>query len=167
MREARRPIKGSRSLLRGRWRGLDCPMAKKSAVVCRASHVSGILIGLVLAGAASPAAAQRVPFERTYQVGANAVLDVSTVSGKIEVTGGETVRVTVAGTATVRVGWNVPANALDIARRVAANPPVEQDGGTLRLRPPASDEEQRAITIAYQVTVPRGTTVKTQSDSGA
>jgi Toastrack DUF4097 len=142
-------------------------MPKKSAIVRRLPCSIGAVTGLVLVAIAAPAAAQRVPFERTYEVGANAVLDVSTVRGRIEVTGGETDRVTVAGTATVRVGWNVPANAVEIVRRVAANPPVEQDGSTLRLRPPSSDEELRAVTIAYQVTVPRGTAVKTQSDSGA
>jgi Putative adhesin len=142
-------------------------MPKMSAVVRRSAGSIGALTGLLLAAIATPAAAQQMPFERTYEVGANAVLDVSTERGRIEVTGGETDRVTVTGTATVRIGWNVPANAVDIARRVAANPPVEQDGSTLRLRPPSTDEERRAVTIAYRVTVPRGMAVKTQSDSGA
>jgi len=137
-----------------------------SAVVRRSAGSIGAVTGLLLT-IATPAAAQRMPFERTYQVGASAVLDVSTERGRIEVTGGETDRVTVTGTATVRIGWNVPANAVDIARRVAANPPVEQDGSTQRLRPPSTDEERRAVTIAYRVTVPRGMAVKTQSDSGA
>ena len=70
-----------------------------------------------------------MPFERTYQMGANGVLDVSTARGRIEIVGAETDRVTVTGTATVRIGWNVPANAVEIAKRVAANPPVEEDGG--------------------------------------
>src|SRR4030095_17031550 len=103
-------------------------MPKKSAIVRRLPCSIGAVTGLVLVAIAAPAAARRVPFERTYEVGANAVLDVSTVRGRIEVTGGETDRVTVAGTATVRVGWNVPANAVEIVRRVAANPPGGQDG---------------------------------------
>ena len=89
-------------------------MPKKSAIVRRLPCSIGAVTGLVLVAIAAPAAAQRVPFERTYEVGANAVLDVSTVRGRIEVTGGETDRVTVAGTTTVRVGWNVPANAVEI-----------------------------------------------------
>jgi hypothetical protein len=32
------------------------------------------------------------------------------------------------GTATVRVDWNVPANAADLARKVAEIPPIQHEG---------------------------------------
>jgi hypothetical protein len=73
----------------------------------------------------------------------------------------------VKGTATVRHGLSVPTEAYEIAKRVAANPPIQQDGATLRLRPPSAADEQRAVTVAYEVSVPRGTVVKTNSNSGA
>jgi hypothetical protein len=122
--------------------------------------------GLLLASAV-PASAQRVAFERTYAVGASPTLDVSTIRGKIDVSVGDADRMTVRGTATVRLGLSLPANAYELVKRVAADPPIQQEGATLRLRPPSGADEQRAMTVAYDVLVPRGTVVKTNSDSGA
>jgi hypothetical protein len=117
--------------------------------------------------AATTASAQRFPFERTYSVPADGVLDVLTQRGAIDVSTGGAGQVIVRGTATVRFGINVPANALDLAKRVAANPPVTQDGATIRLRPPTKDDERSAVTISYRVIVPAGTQVRTETDSGA
>jgi len=119
------------------------------------------------AGSASPALAQRFPFERSFDVSGPSVLDVSTIRGKIDVTVGEPGRVVVAGTATVRVDWNVPANAPDLARNVADNPPIQREGQTLRLRPPSDAAAQRAVTVSYQVRVPPDTEVTAASESGA
>jgi len=114
----------------------------------------------------SAAFAQRVTFERTMDVSAPATLDVSTVRGKIEVVAGPAGRIVVAGTATVRVGWDVPANAEEIARRVAAAPPIEQVANTVRLRDPTDRDAQRAVTVSYRVRVPAETRVQTTSNSG-
>lgn len=129
-----------------------------SACVCAAG---------VLLAAAVPASAQRVAFERTYTVGAAPTLDVSTIRGKIDVSVGDADRIVVRGTATVRYGLSVPAAAYELTKRVAADPPIQHEGATLRLRPPAGADEQRAMTVAYDVSVPRGTVVKSNSDSGA
>ena len=115
------------------------------------------LLPLLAFVVAVPALAQHVPFERTFSVPAAAVLDVQTERGRIEVSAGPTDQVIVRGTATVRLGFNVPANALELARQVAANPPVTQDGATIRLRPPTREDEQRAVTISYRVIVPAAT----------
>jgi hypothetical protein len=122
--------------------------------------------GLLLA-AAVPSSAQRVAFDRTYTVGTAPTLDVSTIRGTIDVSVGDADRIVVKGTATVRYGLSVPSTAYELAKRVAADPPIQQDGATLRLRPPTGADEQRAMTVAYDVSVPRGTVVKTNSDSGA
>ena len=119
------------------------------------------------AGSASPALAQRFPFERSFDVTGPTALDVSTIKGKIEVTVGEPGRIVVSGTATVRVDWNVPANAADLARRVADNPPIQREGQTLKLRPPSDAAEERAVTVSYQVRVPPETDVTAVSESGA
>ena len=110
----------------------------------------------------SPGAA--VPFEQSFDCGPSA-LDVSTIRGKIEVTPGEPGRIVVMGTATVRVDWNVPANAADL-RKVADNPPISRrpDLQVTFSRRPA---EQRAVTVSYQVRVPAETEVATTSESGA
>jgi DUF4097 and DUF4098 domain-containing protein YvlB len=128
-----------------------------------------MLLGIIAVsvGSASPALAQRFPFERSFDVTGPAAVDVSTIRGKIEVTAGEPGRIVVVGTATVRVDWNVPANAADLARKVADNPPIQRDGQTVRLRPPSDAAEQRAVTVSYQIHVPPETEVAATSESGA
>jgi hypothetical protein len=118
-------------------------------------------------GSAAPALAQRFPFERSFDVTGPSLLDVSTIRGKIEVTAGEPGRIVVVGTATVRVDWNVPPNAAELARHVADHPPIQRDGQTLTLRPPTEPAAQRAVTVSYQVRVPPETQVTAASESGA
>jgi hypothetical protein len=133
----------------------------------RNSPSRAVLIAGIVLISAIPAAAQRVSFERSYDVPGGATLDVTTTRGRIDVSAGESARVIVRGTATVRVGLNVPLNAYEIAKAVAANPPIQRDNETIRLRPPTAEEEQRAVTISYEVTVPKGSRVVSVTDSGA
>jgi DUF4097 and DUF4098 domain-containing protein YvlB len=132
-------------------------------------RLGATLLGIIAFGACStsPALAQRLPFERSFDVTGPSALDVSTIRGKIEVTAGEPGRIVIVGTATVRVDWNVPANAADLARKVADNPPIQREGQTVRLRPPSDAAEQRAVTVSYQVRVPPDTEVAAASESGA
>jgi len=76
-------------------------------------------------------------------------------------------QVVVTGAATVRVGLTTPADALERARKVATNPPIEQSGERLRLRSPADPDDNRAMTVNYDVRVPPNTRVMAVSDSGA
>jgi DUF4097 and DUF4098 domain-containing protein YvlB len=75
--------------------------------------------------------------------------------------------VLISGTVTVRVDWNVPANAMDVAKRVAANPPIQHDAQTVRLRSLSDPSEERAVTISYHVRVPADTRVLSRTESGA
>jgi hypothetical protein len=111
--------------------------------------------------------AQRFAFERTIQTAGPTRLDVSTDRGKIDIVAGRPGRVVVEGAATVRVGWNVPANAVEIAKKVAAAPPIEYVDQTVRLRIPADPTAQQAVIVNYRVEVPPGTEVRTRTDSGA
>jgi|SoiMethySBSTD1v2_1073268.scaffolds.fasta_scaffold02885_4 putative adhesin len=125
-----------------------------------------LVAAVMILASSSPALAQRFSFEKTLESKTPAVLDVSTIRGKIDVTVGQAGRVGVAGAATVRVGFNVPVNAVDLARKVAANPPIEREGNTIRLRDPADEAVRRAVTVSYQVQVPPDTAVRAASDSG-
>lgn len=87
--------------------------------------------------------------------------------GKIDIVTGDAGRIVVAGTVTVRVGWDVPADAEALARQVAAAPPIEQAGNTVRLRIPSDRTAQRAVTVSYQVRVPPETVVQATTESGA
>jgi DUF4097 and DUF4098 domain-containing protein YvlB len=115
---------------------------------------------------ATPVLAQRFPFEQRFDARDAAMLDVSTVRGQIDVEVGPPGQVLVTGTVTVRIGWNVPTNAVEIARRLADKPPIERAANTFRLRPPTDATDRRAVTVAYQVRVPPDTTVLAVSESG-
>ena len=128
---------------------------------------SSVVSLLILLAIAAPAAAQRFSFERSFDVPSRVTLDVSTLGGKIEVGAGAPGRVVVKGTATVRVAFDVPANAAQLAQRIADSPPIERDGDVIRLHPPTDPAERRAATVAYDVTVPPGTRVSANSISGA
>ena len=92
------------------------------------------LISLALPGAAF---AQRATFERTFDV-TDAVLNVSTTQGQVDVRGGATNRVIVRGSVSVRLGWDVPSNAAELVRAVAEHPPVTLAGRTVTVQPPTS-----------------------------
>src|SRR5215213_5103916 len=106
----------------------------KIAVVC-ATLCAGMI------AVAGPAVAQRAPFERAFDVPRPVLLDVTTTQGKIEVVPGLAGRIVVAGTVTVRVGVNVPANAAELVDKVAKRPPVTQSGETIRVTLPVDAAE--------------------------
>jgi len=125
-----------------------------------------VAVVVALLMAASPAAAQRLPFQKSLDAAGVTTLDVSTMRGKINVVSGETDRIQIGGAVTVRIGIDVPENSLEIARKIAANPPIDRVGDTVRLRPPAEATERRAVTVNYDVRVPANTKIVSVSDSG-
>jgi DUF4097 and DUF4098 domain-containing protein YvlB len=130
---------------------------------------SGAVLLIGLLSVAAPVSAQRLPFERSFDVGAGASLDVTTAKGKIDVVAGQsqTNRVVINGVVSIRIGLDVPADAAALAQKVAADPPIERSGDAIRITLPSNDRERRAVTISYRVTVPPGTHVRTTSESGA
>jgi DUF4097 and DUF4098 domain-containing protein YvlB len=128
---------------------------------------STLLVAALIA-IASPAAAQRFTFDRSFDAGPDTALDITTERGKIDITTGADDRIVIKGTVTVRVGANVPANALTLARQLADKPTmVEQSGKRVTVQPPQEDEMRRAVTVSYEIRVPAQATVATTSDSGA
>ncbi|MEP6783340.1 MAG: DUF4097 family beta strand repeat-containing protein [Acidobacteriota bacterium] len=128
---------------------------------------AAIVVVCVSTLAPSNAWAQRFGFERSIPVAAGTTLDVATVRGKIDIVAGPPGRIVVKGVATVRVGVDVPSNAVELAQHVAAAPPIEEAGNVVRLREPTEDAARRAVTISYQVQVPPDTPLVTTSESGA
>src|SRR5262245_39543248 len=98
---------------------------------------SSVMSLLILLAIAAPAAAQRFSFERSFETRSPVTLDVSTLGGKITVSAGPAGRIVVKGTATVRAAFDVPANARQLAERIAASPPIERDDDVIRAHPPA------------------------------
>jgi len=125
-----------------------------------------LIVAIALQVAGSPALAQRLPFQKSFDAAGVTTLDVSTIRGKINVVSGETNRIQIGGAVTIRIGIDVPENPLEIAQRIAANPPIERGGDTIRLRPPADARDRKAVTVNYDVRVPANTRILTVSDSG-
>lgn len=130
-------------------------------------HITIALLFAVLISAPRPTKAQDRTFERSFPVTGAAVLDAATDSGAITVRAGSGSSIEVRGRVQVRRGWNVPGNAAELASRVAAAPPLTQDGQTVRLGRIDDETTRRAVTIAYEVTVPPATTVEARTGSGA
>jgi DUF4097 and DUF4098 domain-containing protein YvlB len=128
--------------------------------------IPAVVVVIMLQVAGSPAMAQRLPFQKSVDAAGITTLDVSTIRGKINVVSGETDRIQIGGAVTIRIGLDVPENPLEIAQRIAANPPIERVGDTVRLRPPADERDRRAVTVNYDVRIPANTKILTVSDSG-
>jgi Toastrack DUF4097 len=128
--------------------------------------IPAVVVVVVLQIAVSPAMAQRLPFEKSLDAAGVTTLDVSTIRGKINVVSGEIDRIQIGGAVTIRIGIDVPENPLEIAQKIAANPPIERVGDTIRLRPPADARDRRAVTVNYDVRVPANTKILSVSDSG-
>ena len=126
--------------------------------------VSALLAGILAHG--SQAAAQSFAFDQSFPATATTRLDVTTERGKITVRAGTSAGIVVVGRVSVRVGWNVPRNAVALARATANDPPMTRNGDTVRLRTPSDERTRRAVTMVYEVQVPAGTEVVTRSESG-
>jgi len=130
----------------------------------RAHSIPAALILLI--AIACPAAAQQVSFERHFTTADAIRLEVATLGGRIALRTGPPGEVVVRGTATVRAAFDTPANAMELAQQIAANPPIERIGERIRLEPPATPAQRRAAIIAYDVVLPPGTLVTARSNSG-
>jgi DUF4097 and DUF4098 domain-containing protein YvlB len=128
------------------------------------SRLQSLFAASLITLAPALAGAQPVTFERTRTVGASPTLDVSTGSGNVTVrSGGSTI--VVKGTVEPRSGWGAPSNAAEIAKQIAAAPPIVQAGDAITVG--RLDEAQRkAVSISYEVTVPVATMVAARSGSG-
>jgi beta-lactamase regulating signal transducer with metallopeptidase domain len=103
--------------------------------------------------------ARQLSFDRTLSVSGAAQLEVSTGSGNIHVTRGAGSQIQIHG----RIHVNHEGSE-EQARQIAANPPIEQSGDTIRVG--KHQEHWRGISIDYQIEAPAGTLLAANSGSG-
>jgi DUF4097 and DUF4098 domain-containing protein YvlB len=127
------------------------------------------LVAAAVAAGATPASAQRMPFDRNIDVMPGATLDIATMRGKVYVNVHEKRQFRIEGTVTVRpaAGLRTSASPMDLARRVADRPRIEVEGNLVRMRPQIDLDERRAATVSYEVWVPSDTKVIVTTDTGA
>jgi hypothetical protein len=104
-------------------------------------------------------------FERTFNVSATPDLYVNTGSGNIQVHPGSGNQIHVV--ARIRAGWNVFGGGDEGAiKRIEDNPPVAQDGNTVRIGDTNGRERYNNISIDYDITAPTGVALNLHSGSG-
>ena len=100
-------------------------------------------------------------FQRTLQVSGPVDLDVRTGSGHITVHTGQT--------NTVQINGTIRAHGMDADERVhllETNPPIEQNGNSIRVGHDNDPELFHNISIDYDITVPAATSLHSRTGSG-
>lgn len=128
-------------------------------------------LGLFLLGLGMSAlplsAAPTGHFERTLQVSGPVDLDITSGSGNITVHTGGSGSVSVSAKIHASNSWLFgSADVEDRIRRIEKNPPVEQQGNTIRIGRIEDHELQRNISIDYDLTVPAQTKLSSHTGSG-
>src|SRR5690242_17945886 len=126
-----------------------------------------LAVYVVLAVGLLPArAAVTGHFDRTLKVTGPVDLEITSGSGNITVhTGGND---TVQVSAKIHAGnsWLFGDSSEDRIRKIEQNPPIEQQGNTIRIGRFEDRDLQRNISIDYDVTVPAQTRLNSRTGSG-
>jgi Putative adhesin len=123
---------------------------------------------VLLMGTAAPAlAAVEGGFERTLTVTGAVTLSATSGSGGIDIATGPDGSVHVKGVIRAN-SWG--ASSDEIARAVKAleaNPPIVQQGNTVRIGEIEDERIARLVSVSYTITVPRQTSVTSKTGSGS
>ena len=105
-------------------------------------------------------------FERTLKVSGHVDLDVQTGSGDITVHSGDSSSILVIGHIRAGNSWfSGGLSAEERVKRLEQNPPIEQNGNSIRLGR-IQDQALRNVSISFDVTVPKDTSVESHTGSG-
>jgi DUF4097 and DUF4098 domain-containing protein YvlB len=109
-------------------------------------------------------ASAEATFERTLSVSGSLDIDVNTGSGNISVRPGNAGAVRVVGR--IKARDDSEQGAEEKARYIAANPPIEQTGGIIRIGRIDKAEYRRNVSISYEIEAPAETRLEAKSGSG-
>ena len=130
----------------------------------RATIFSGAFLFAALVASGLPAlASESATFDRSFTVTAPVRLELSNGSGSVEIKGSSDGTVHVHGKVTPG-GWSIFGGSGKNVEEVAANPPLEQSGSTIRIGKNSS--WLKNVTIEYQVEVPHETEIDAGVASG-
>lgn len=107
-------------------------------------------------------------FDRTLKVTGAVDLTISTGSGSINVRTGDAASLHVSARIRVNEGWHITdKEAKDKVAKLEANPPIEQDGNTIRIGEIRDEELRRNVSISYEVITPADTRLHSSTGSGS
>jgi hypothetical protein len=125
-----------------------------------------LALGCVPLLGALPLPDVRGQFSRNFQVSGPVTLEVTNGSGDIVVREGGSGSVEVHAKIHVGERWGNPDAAEARVHQIENNPPVEQDGNTIRIRQNGDREQWRNISIDYEITAPSETQLSSRTGSG-
>jgi len=124
------------------------------------------LLATVLAVSASAAFASDGTFDRSLTLSSAPTISVSTGAGYVHVSPGPDNQFHVVGHVHVNPSW-FGADADARVKQIVASPPIVQSGNTITVGPSHADSDlYHNVSIDYDVTTPRSTTLKAQTGSG-
>src|SRR5262245_1019515 len=125
-------------------------------------------MALALIVVAAPASAQVIgKFDRSLNVSGPVTLSLTSGSGSVNVVAGGDRSVHVVGTIRGNT-WRHSADRVErAARAVEAKPPIVQNGSTISLGALEDEEISQFISISWEVTVPKQTSVTVKTGSGS
>jgi DUF4097 and DUF4098 domain-containing protein YvlB len=107
-------------------------------------------------------------FDRTLKVSGTVDLTVSTGAGSITVRPGDASSVHVSAKIRVNEGSHITeAEAKDKVAKIEANPPIEQQGNTIRIGEIRDEELRHNVSISYEISTPANTQLKASTGSGS
>ena len=104
-------------------------------------------------------------FDRTITVNGPVTMDLTTGSGDIVVRSGGSSQVVIHAVVRGSNDW-FGGDAESAVRSVEQNPPIEQNGNSIRIGYNLPEDAKRHVSISYEVTVPGDTTLQAHSGSG-
>lgn len=126
-----------------------------------------VLAMLLVASSAAWAAAEG-SFQRTLKVSGHVDLDVQSGSGNITVHQGSAGSVFVSAHIKASESWfsGGGLSADEKIKRIEQNPPIDQDGNSIRIGRIQDEALRNNISISYDLTVPKDTTLQAHTGSG-
>lgn len=105
-------------------------------------------------------------FDRTLTVSGPVNLDLTTGSGEVTVKTGGSNQVVIHATVRSSNDWFGGGDAENAVRSVESNPPIVQNGSSIRVGFNLPEDARRHVSISYEVTVPADTTLQVNTGSG-
>jgi len=125
-----------------------------------------LALGCAALGTAGAWAEVRGQFSRTLQVSGPVNLEITNGSGDIVVHEGGSGSVEIQAKIHAGEHWGNSSAAEARVHQIENNPPVEQDGNTIRIRQTGDHELWRNISIDYEITAPSETQLNSKTGSG-
>jgi hypothetical protein len=136
------------------------------ALLALAMTMAGALAASVANGASDYFA--EGSFDRTLKVSGAVDLTIATGSGSISVRSGDASSVHVSARIRVSEGWHISdSEAKDKVSKLEANPPIEQDGNTIRIGEIRDEELRHNVSISYEVVTPAESRLHSSTGSGS